>query len=40
MGWAVCIKPTEQAQTAPTQINMVLNWLEELKQKGPPGLKK
>ena len=33
------IKPSEQAQTAPTQINVVLNWLEELKQKVPTGKK-
>ena len=26
------LKPTEQA-AAPTQINIVLNWFEELKQK-------
>jgi len=31
------LKPTEQAQAAPTQINVVLNWFEELKQKVPPG---
>jgi eukaryotic-like serine/threonine-protein kinase len=31
------LKPTEQA--APTQINVVLNWFEELKQKVPPGKK-
>ncbi len=33
------LKPTEQAQTAPTQINVVLNWFEELKQKVPTGKK-
>jgi len=33
------IKPTEQAQAAPTQINVVLNWFEELKQKVPTGKK-
>ena len=33
------IKPSEQAQAAPTQINVVLNWFEELKQKVPPGKK-
>ena len=27
------LKPSEQAQAAPTQINVVLNWFEELKQK-------
>jgi Tol biopolymer transport system component len=31
------LKPTEQA--APTQINVVLNWFEELKLKVPPGKK-
>ena len=34
------IKPTEQAQAAATQINVVLNWFEELKQKVPAGSKK
>lgn len=29
------LKSTEQAQPAPTQINVVLNWFEELKQKVP-----
>ncbi len=33
------LKPTEQAQAAPTQINVVLNWFEELKQKVPAGEK-
>jgi eukaryotic-like serine/threonine-protein kinase len=33
------LKPTEQAQAAPTQINVVLNWFEELKQKVPAGKK-
>ena len=33
------LKPTEQAQAAPTQINVVLNWFEELKQKVPSGRK-
>ena len=33
------LKPTEQAQAAPTQINVVLNWFEELKQKVLPGKK-
>ena len=32
------LKPAEQEQ-APTQINVVLNWFEELKQKVPPGKK-
>ena len=31
------LKPTEQAQAAPTQINVVLNWFEELKQRAPGG---
>jgi eukaryotic-like serine/threonine-protein kinase len=31
------LKPSEQAP--PTQINVVLNWFEELKQKVPPGNK-
>jgi hypothetical protein len=31
------VKPAEQAQAAPTQINVVLNWFEELKQKVPTG---
>jgi Tol biopolymer transport system component len=31
------IKSSEQAQVAPTQINVVLNWFEELKQKVPTG---
>jgi hypothetical protein len=33
------VKPIEQAQAAPTQINVVLNWFEELKQKVPSGRK-
>jgi serine/threonine protein kinase/Tol biopolymer transport system component len=33
------LKPSEQAQAAPTQINVVLNWFEELKQKVPTGTK-
>jgi len=33
------IKSSEQAQAAPTQINVVLNWFEELKQKVPAGKK-
>jgi Tol biopolymer transport system component len=32
------LKPNEQ-ETAPTQINVVLNWFEELKQKVPTGKK-
>jgi hypothetical protein len=34
------IKPGEPALAAPTQINVVLNWSEELKLKVPVGLKK
>ena len=30
------LKPVEQ-EAAPTQINVVLNWFEELKQKVPTG---
>jgi Tol biopolymer transport system component len=33
------VKPSEQEQAAPTQINVVLNWFEELKQKVPVGKK-
>ncbi len=33
------LKPSEQAPAAPTQINVVLNWFEELKQKVPSGRK-
>jgi len=33
------VKPSESAETAPTQINVVLNWFEELKQKVPTGKK-
>ncbi len=33
------VKPNEQEQTAPTQINVVQNWFEELKQKVPTGKK-
>ena len=33
------LKPIEQARAAPTQINVVLNWFEELKQKVPAGKK-
>jgi hypothetical protein len=33
------LKPSESAQTTPTQINVVLNWFEELKQKVPTGKK-
>jgi Tol biopolymer transport system component len=31
------LKPVEQARAAPAQINVVLNWFEELKQKVPTG---
>jgi Tol biopolymer transport system component len=33
------VKPNEQAQSAPTQINVVLNWFEELKRRVPTGTK-
>jgi Tol biopolymer transport system component len=33
------LKPVEQTGAAPTQINVVLNWFEELKQKVPTGKK-
>jgi len=33
------LKPSEQAQGAPTQINVVLNWFEELKRRVPTGTK-
>jgi len=33
------LKPAEQAQAAQTQINVVLNWFEELKEKVPTGKK-
>jgi serine/threonine protein kinase/Tol biopolymer transport system component len=33
------LKPVDQAEAAPTQINVVLNWFEELKQKVPTGKK-
>jgi len=33
------LKPVEQAQAAPTQINVVLNWFEELKRRVPVGAK-
>ena len=33
------VKPIDQAAAAPTQINVVLNWFEELKQKVPTGTK-
>jgi hypothetical protein len=31
------LKPSEQAAAAATQINVVLNWFEELKHRVPPG---
>lgn len=31
------LKPVEQEQAAPTQINVVLNWTEELKRLVPTG---
>jgi hypothetical protein len=33
------VKPSESVEAAPTQINVVLNWFEELKQKVPTGKK-
>jgi serine/threonine-protein kinase len=33
------VKPSEQEQAAPTQINVVLNWFEELKRRVPAGTK-
>jgi Tol biopolymer transport system component/predicted Ser/Thr protein kinase len=33
------LKSIDQSQAAPTQINVVLNWFEELKQKVPTGKK-
>jgi len=33
------LKPNQSAEVAPTQINVVLNWFEELKQKVPTGKK-
>jgi len=31
------VKPSEQEQAAPTKINVVLNWFEELKRRVPTG---
>jgi Tol biopolymer transport system component len=31
------LKPAEASEAAPTQINVVLNWFEELKRRVPPG---
>ena len=33
----VMLKPVESETSAPTQINVVLNWFEELKQRVPTG---
>jgi eukaryotic-like serine/threonine-protein kinase len=33
------LKPSESMEAAPTQINVVLNWFEDLKQKVPKGKK-
>jgi hypothetical protein len=33
------LKPNEQGAVAPTQINVVLNWFEELKRRVPPAKK-
>jgi hypothetical protein len=33
------LKPVEQEQAGPTQINVVLNWTEELKRLVPTGSK-
>jgi predicted Ser/Thr protein kinase len=33
------VKASESADAAPTQINVVLNWFEELKRRVPPGKK-
>jgi Tol biopolymer transport system component len=33
------LKPNEQTQSAPTQVNVVLNWFEELKRRVPTGTK-
>jgi hypothetical protein len=33
------LKPAGQAQTAPTQIYVVLNWFEDLKHRVPTGTK-
>jgi hypothetical protein len=31
------LKPTSAQEAVPTQINVVLNWFEELRQRVPPG---
>ena len=33
------VKPSEQEQAAPTQINVALYWFEELKRRVPAGTK-
>jgi hypothetical protein len=33
------LKPSEQEAPAPTQINVVLNWFEELKRRVPANKK-
>jgi hypothetical protein len=33
------LKPSETREAAPTQINVVLNWFEELKRRVPAGTK-
>jgi hypothetical protein len=33
------LKPTERGEAGPTQINVVLNWFEELKRLVPTGNK-
>jgi hypothetical protein len=33
------LKPSESTAAAPTQINVVLNWFEELKRRVPAGAK-
>jgi len=33
------LKPVEQEQAAPTQINVALNWFEDLKSRVPAGIK-
>ena len=33
------LKPADTGESAPTQINIVLNWFEELKRRVPPGKK-
>jgi hypothetical protein len=33
------LRPSEPEQAAPTQINVVLNWFEELKRRVPTGTK-